>query len=960
MVQSSGGIWRTIDGGRNWKAMSDQTYSLAIGDLIMDPKNPDILYAGTGEGNLIEFMHKSFYSIGVLKTKNRGKTWELKGEATFKGARFFRLAVNPENTRTIFAATTKGVFRTLDGGDEWMHMTHGLPPITDSVKAASDLVIDPKNHNIVFVAFWADGIYRTEDANEPNPNWIKISNKITAPDAPDIGRIGLAISKTNSNILYTLISSSGKDKIIKYFYMSEDGGANWNKIDFPPIRIYNNNYDQIVQAGLVGMGAQGSYNLNIIVDPDDSNIVYLCGQPLLKAIRDPRSKKWRYIDIGRTIHTDNHAIAFHPSDNQIIFAGNDGGVYKSTDGGFTWDDTLNEGLCIAQFTFMDQHPCSDAIMIGGTQDNGTLQFRNNSVFYLCDEGDGGCVAIDPQNPDTVFNERFGPTIKRSDEGGRFGLYENGGSWKQLCQNTGNAFGVIGSTSLFQPPFTLDQTNSNKIALGTHRIYLLDQSVNEWNEQKPKKWDDIKIQEDPPSDLISAIKYVNSNLIYAGTDKGKIYLVEKTNSGIDKWKPYELESNNNVGLPPGYVSQIAIYREDKGTENRTIIVTLAGLVREEYQSRVWRGIISDDKKVEWRDISGNQTNNTSLPNSPVNAVAIDFHSPGTIYVGTDIGVFKTSDGGESWRPFGIGLPKSAVQDMRLLYYKDDNNKMRLLRVVTHGRGIWEVELDERSNKNQIDLYVRDHIMDTGRFTPSLSGPSLSGGIKSSYDDKLRNIKYFTNDDKKYNLKFDNDYDYLFWWMCADIKVDTPFYQMDIDDVDYVKFEYRIKNKNPIAGLNNHVYVQVHNRGTREAGNVFIKLLYAQVMNGVSDDRTKPFEPKLPDIPKNFWTDFFNKSADLGQWKQIGDIKILPHKPKTLTNIEPTVLCWIWKTPKKWEALLDANGPIVGRVGLLVVIDSMEYSIPEKIKKNEKFFNIEELVRNEKHIGVRILPVDRNKI
>jgi photosystem II stability/assembly factor-like uncharacterized protein len=940
VAAAQGGVWKTTDDGRNWKPTSDGQVSLAIGALAIDPKEPEVLYAGTGEGNLMGTSNPmSYYGCGLLKTKNGGKEWELKGEDTFNGARFFRLAVNPVDTHTIFAATSKGVYRTLDGGDEWKLMI-GLPEITGSVKAASDLIIDPNNCQRVYAAFWADGIYKTENANDDNPEWVKISKGISASS---IGRIALGISKTNSDILFTLMSN-GLDGRIEHFYMSENSGSTWISIDLPEIRIGRDLFNKEVKRGI---GFQGHYNLNIIVDPEDSNVVYLSGVPLLKAIRNPRSGQWTFIDIGRNIHTDNHAFAFHPTDTMKIFTGNDGGIYKSTDGGITWDDTLNEGLCITQFEFMDQHPDSDAVVIAGTQDNGTLQFRNNSVFYFCDESDGGFAAIDPENPNIVFHERFGPSIMRSDEGGMFGLYENGGSWKPL--GNGNHFGGIANgTSLFFPPFTLDQSDSNNIALGTKNIYIYDQRQKKWDEPEQNKWEIIDTIELSSKELISAINYVDSNLIYVGTTAGKIFLLKKINN---KWTSHKLESNNDIVLPDHYICDIATYRENKYLKNSTIIVALGGFIADKDPPRVWRGEISDDKIVKWKDISGNDNvNNTSLPNSPANAIAIDFNNHDTIYLGTDIGVFRTTNGGESWKPFGIGLPKCAVLDMRLLYYKDDHNSMRLLRVVTHGRGMWEVELDKRNNKNTVDLYVRDHIMDTGRFTPS-----LSGFIKSSFEDPLRNIKYVD----KHDLKFDDDYDYLFWWMCADIKVDPPFYQMDMDDVDYVKFEYRIRNKNPIPGRINRIYVQVHNRGVKDASNVSIKLLYAKVINRVSDDRTKPFEPRLPDIPQNFWTDFPNNSADLGLWKQIGEKKSLPDGPKTLTNVEPTVLCWEWETPKdwEWETPLDANGPIVGRVGLLVVIDSMEDPIPEE---NKKIFDIGELVRNEKHIGVRVLEVGKNKI
>jgi hypothetical protein len=675
--------------------------------------------------------------------------------------------------------------------------------------------------------------------------------------------------------------------------------------------------------------------------------------PLLKAIRNPRSKYWNFIDIGRIIHTDNHAFAFHPTDNVVIYAGNDGGIYKSNDGGLHWDDTLNEGLCITQFEFMAHHPDSDAVVIAGTQDNGTLQFRNNSVFYQCAKGDGGFVAIDPKNPNIVYHEYYGPTPYRSDEGGNFGAYENGGSWKKLYDESNNFGSVEDKTSLFYPPFVLDPSGSNNIALGTTNIHLYEQEQTKWNE--------YPLTELLSEELISAINYVNSNLMYIGTTKGNIFILKKINN---KWTPKKIktDSKNEILLPSMYIWDIATYPEN----DNIIIVALGGYNSNEDQSiankapsRVWRGEISDEGVVKWKNISGKNDAGDSiqpntpvsiLPNTPVNAIAIEPNNPYTLYVGTDIGIFRTTDGGESWKTFGKGFPKCAVLDMRIFWKNDEHKNMRLLRAVTHGRGMWELELDKRDNKHDVDLYVRDHLMDTGRYTPSSSG----GLTRSSFDDPLRNINYIDTGEHKGELKFDG-YDYLTWWMCADIKVDPPFYQMDIEEVDYVKFEYRIKNKDLQKGRKNRVYVQIHNRGVKEAGKdrkdkVSIKLLFANVTP--DKDITTPLIPQLPNIPHNFWTDFSNKDADLGEWKQIGEIKCLPEelktstniepKFKTLTNVEPTVVCWEWDTPEK----------INSQVGLMVVVDSPEDPIPPK---NQTIFDIENLVRNEKHIGVSVVKV-----
>jgi hypothetical protein len=308
----------------------------------------------------------------------------------------------------------------------------------------------------------------------------------------------------------------------------------------------------------------------------------------------------------------------------------------------------------------------------------------------------------------------------------------------------------------------------------------------------------------------------------------------------------------------------------------------------------------------------------LPNTPVNAIAIEPKKPETIYVGTDVGVFRTINNGESWTKFGKGLPTCAVFDLRL------HEPTRLLRAVTHGRGMWELKLDGKTTP-EVDLYVRDHLMDTGRFSPS------SSGVTAAFDDLFQNVKLGQK---------------LFWWMCADIKVDPPFYQMDIDEVDYVKFENRLRHRDIKRGHLNRIYLQVHNRGIKPAGllpadKVTIKLLYANVLNSATEP---PEPPRFPALAPDFWTSFYSDgSYSSSTWKQIGESKKLPWGPKTLTHTEPTIVSWEWKTPTD----------IADRIGLLLVIDSPEDAIPERNKIFSN--NIESLVRTEKHIGIRLVTV-----
>ena len=433
---AQGGVWKTTDGGRNWQATCDDQYSLAIGALAIDPQDcyaSDILYAGTGEGNLMGANNPtSYYGCGILKTQDGGDNWKIVPEKEnpkenpFLGSRFFRISVNPKQKDIIFIATSFGVYRTKDKGSTWTHMTNGLPNKED-MNAATDIVIDPNDTKIVYAGFWGKGIYKTENANDGNPIWNLLENDSNFPPNK-VGRIVFDVYKTKSGLtgIYAFMTNTlgnSNSGIEYYFYESTNGGSTWTNINLPA-----------ADTQIRSLGRQGNYNLIIAVDYNDPNTVYLGATTLLKAIKNPRTKKWRFIDIGYNIHDDHHAFAFHPTDNNTIFVGSDGGIYKSNDGGATWEDTLNEGLCIAQFESMDQHPTSDAILIAGTQDNGTLQFRNNSVFYLCAENDGGFCAIDIKNANTVYHTHSGCTPFRSDEGGEFGEYKNGGSWISLVKD----------------------------------------------------------------------------------------------------------------------------------------------------------------------------------------------------------------------------------------------------------------------------------------------------------------------------------------------------------------------------------------------------------------------------------------------------------------------------------------------------------------------------------------------
>jgi photosystem II stability/assembly factor-like uncharacterized protein len=628
---AQGGIWKTINEGKHWTPTSDNAISLAIGALAMDPNSPEILYAGTGEGN---FTGDSQYGLGILKTTDGGQTWELKAKGTFVNDRFFRIAVNPRNSNHIFAATRSGLYRSIDAGESWSTAIPAKAGI-----AATDIVINPATvidpaTDIAYAAIKGNGICKISNISEisnatnATPSWNRLDN---FRPRFNFSRLALGISPSSPQRLYALMSNERNDDIDQ-FYHTGDGGESWTQIELPGTYI----------------GTNGAYNLDVAVNPKNPDIVYLLATSIWKAVRG-NDGKWDIRDVGSTIHADNHALAFNTWNDNIIYAGNDGGIYKSLNGGDNWDDSINKGLSITQFEFMEQDPKDEKRIIAGTQDNGTVIYEGKPEFYHSADGDGGFVCIDPNNSQNVWHTFNGLRPEFSTEGGKFQ------TWKSI-------YGRLGSDSNFYPPMTLDKTNANNIAIGGRRLYI-DYSKGEGG------WTEFIDLEQPGdnsrSDLISAINFVNSNLIYVGTNSGGVYRVTRSEN---RWTPHSIHSDS---FPKRPVWDISTLRD----QNK-IIVVVSGFDT----PHVFRGEIYPDRTT-WTDISGTGTGR--LPNTPVNALAIDENDESIMYIGTDVGVFCTQDDGTNWMSFSRGLPVCQVYDLRL------NSSKGLLRAATHGRGMWEL-------------------------------------------------------------------------------------------------------------------------------------------------------------------------------------------------------------------------------------------------------------------------------
>jgi hypothetical protein len=450
--------------------------------------------------------------------------------------------------------------------------------------------------------------------------------------------------------------------VIDKFYGTINGGESWTPIQLPDTTVWNQFYSHSI-------GPQGTYNLDVAVDPKNPDTVYLIGISIWRAER-VRDDQWDIRDVGSTIHSDNHALAFNTWNNSIIYAGNDGGIYKgtyeSTNKKISWDDSINKGLSITQFEFMEQDPADEKRIIAGTQDNGTIIYNYKekpNEFYQSADGDGGFVCIDPLNSQNVWHTYYNLQPEFSSQGGAVRTWEP--LYQYFSEEEKDPY-----HSNFYPPMTLDKTNPNNIAIGGHILYIdYSQGKGGWTDRI-----ELNLSKDNngrPLDLISAINFVNTNLIYVGTNHGRIYRVTRSEN---KWTPQPIHSSP---FPDRYVWDVSTLPSD---ENK-IIAVVSGFDT----PHVFRGEVSlQNNSARWTDISGTGGSG-ELPNTPVNALAIDEGDiyNNTMYIGTDVGVFRTVDGGKNWTSFSRGLPVCQIYDLRL------NSSKGLLRAVTHGRGMWEL-------------------------------------------------------------------------------------------------------------------------------------------------------------------------------------------------------------------------------------------------------------------------------
>lgn len=586
---ADGGIWKSINGGATWSPKFDSQLTLSVGDVAIDATNPKVLYVATSDpfGYGIPFWGGT-YSVGVMKSTDGGDTWTHTGLnwTVNQNRTIRRLVIHPTDPKILLAATSAGLYRTADGGVTWSQI---LPAST------YDVEFQQNNGAIAYAT--TNQVLKS----------INAGASFSALSASCAGsRYNIEIARSNPKVLYTLCTNGTVQK-------STDAGATWAVVTAPGVTLY------------------GYYDNVLAVSPVSENIVYVAGFNIKRSTNG--GSAWGTVPVAG--HVDNHVIKFAPGSSSTLFSGNDGGIFKSTNSGATWN-SLNKGLAITQFYRIGISRTNPNIMVAGAQDNGNMKYTSGT-FTNITNADGMQGFIDWSNSNVIYA----------------GI-QYGGFYRST--NGGISFTSISTPSSgdWVAPWCQDPSVANTIYAGTDKVY---KSINQGTTWVPVSG----VLGGIGRYRVLKVAHSNSQVIYAGSGT-KLY---RTANGGGTW------TDITAGLPvaTNFLTDVAINDSNPDIAYATFSGYVAG-------EKVYR---TSNGGATWTNISG------TLPNMPVNTIVYQMSAANGLYIGTDAGVYYRNDTLTSWVPYKVGLPNVIVDDLQIHY------GTKTIRAGTYGRGIWEAPL-----------------------------------------------------------------------------------------------------------------------------------------------------------------------------------------------------------------------------------------------------------------------------
>jgi len=701
---AQGGLYRTTDGGATWTAILDTASSLAIGAVTINPITPTQVFVGTGESNRSadSYAGVGLYRIdnaesatptinGPFATRVAGTGTAVSTGIAFTNTSISKIVVDPTDQNRIFVGNTIGVYglgSTSQGTGGvngfvglWFSENAQAATITFSrvggvagggASAVTDIAFEPGSNNNLLVATQDlgaapddSGIYRTTNAatasvaGNVSPTFTRT---LTLTSTTSNGSV-LAINKVGATVTtFAAFQSTTSGAVVK----STDGGATWSAA---------------ITSAAGFCGGQCFYDTAIGIDPNDANFVYLLGSATGTSSRIFA----RSTDGGTTftaneigLHADSHAVGIAPSNPSIVYTGNDGGIFRTTDvkaaGNISWT-SLNTGQFLAtQFMSLDTHPTDPNFTIGGTQDNGTNFLQASGIWTRADFGDGGYAVIDQNAPDTTNVRMYHTYFNQTNAMGYARVTSTAnasdGNWTFFgCGFAGTANGMTCTATAirFYAPMERGPGNPNSLYFGSDVLYRSGDGGSNMT----------KVSQEPITSgvAISAIGIApgDDNVRFVGLANGGLFGTTTGATTLTDFDPTNTVPNN-------FVARVVIDPNNSNTAYVTLSNFAAG-AQNVWKTTALNAFAESNLAPTWTAAS------TGLPAVPVNAFLVDPANSNNLYAGTDIGVYASTDGGASWTVFGTGLPRVAVFDMAIA----GTGASRKLRIATHGKGLWDIAL-----------------------------------------------------------------------------------------------------------------------------------------------------------------------------------------------------------------------------------------------------------------------------
>lgn len=659
----AGGVWKSVNGGTTWTSLNDFMGNLAVCALVIDPNNPNTIYAGTGEGF---FNLDAIRGAGIFKSTDAGASWSQLPSTNSSDFYYVNDLDFDALNGVLYAATRKGLYSSIDGGLSF------TPKVTAGGSDANcmDIEIALTNPRTIFATF---GLFSQAEIWRSTDAGVTFGQNMTLAN---FGRIEMAVSKSNPAVAYASfmdLSTYGTGAII----YTTDTGDNWFYATVP---------GPSYAGAATYTGGQAWYDNILAVDPDNDSNLLAGGIDNWKTtdggINWTQKTNW-YSQSGAPpyVHADQHSYVFAPSNPNIVYLGNDGGIYKSTNKGENWT-SMNNNLFITQFYYGAVNP-SGTVYAGGTQDNGTLRSTGSTNWTEILGGDGGATEIDYNNTNIIYMEYINLAFFKSTDGGAtFFKAMNG------IPTGPNFYDGTTDRTQFISPFSMDPNNSSTILAGTYRVWRTTDGAANWTAISTDLTGDGSGSSGATISTVIAADG-NSNVIYAGCSNGRVHVT------TDAGSSWNLRTS---GLPNLSVTKITTDPNSPAIA----YVTFSGYTA---SAKIYK---TTNYGSNWTNISGN------LPNLPTNCVVVNPSNANNIYVGTDLGVFSTTDGGSSWLQDVNGMANVPVLD---LDYRASDNKIF---AATHGRSMYSSTLTSGGGGTQTANLNYDDGTPTSGYYWNLNG------------------------------------------------------------------------------------------------------------------------------------------------------------------------------------------------------------------------------------------------